>query len=308
MARRRIKMDTTNSVEELLRIEEAAKNDPIWRKVLEHEERIPQIKMLLFSGRITETRVFIDWLLSLHSDNKEKLLRQMMEGVPELVSNPRYVNVNRETDRGIIDFMIAKMERSTSEKIERYRVWIINQALVMFCTILDTFLEHLLDTIFRCHEKLLYGLAAEKTVDLKRLIELGSVPAAIAEVRTKEIKAFSYEDIGRRLRYVHTKLKIETGKVFNWEDRTPELQSKLAGWDLKRLEESYERRHSIVHRDETPVADKSELDTIAEFFTHVILNLSFLATKEHNLALDVAVLANRPTLYARFKEEASSQK
>lgn len=54
--------------------------DPVWQQVVEYETTIPQLKILAFVRRLTETRVFVEHLLRSHSENKDALLAQMMSG------------------------------------------------------------------------------------------------------------------------------------------------------------------------------------------------------------------------------------
>ena len=49
----------------------------------------------------------------------------------------------------IMNFLSDRIENSTREKIEKhYPGWVLNQALVTYCTILDSFLDSTLDAVF----------------------------------------------------------------------------------------------------------------------------------------------------------------
>src|SRR5262245_8301835 len=102
------------------------------------------------------------------------------------------------------------MEVVAREKIEtHYPSWVLNQALVTYCTIFDSFLDSTLDAVLQHNPKLLYGLSGAKNIELKKVIELGSVDAIVREIRAKEIRNFSNDDIGNRLNFLKTKLAIE---------------------------------------------------------------------------------------------------
>ncbi len=124
----------------------------------------------------------------------------------------------------IMNFLSDRIENSTREKIEKhYPRWVLNQALVTYCTILDSFLDSTLDAIFQHNPKVLYGVAAAKNIDLKKLVDLGTVDAVIREIRAKEIRNFSNDDIAKRLQYLKDKLSIDTDRLFDWEFSAEEL-------------------------------------------------------------------------------------
>jgi hypothetical protein len=144
-------------------IEDLARTDPVWQAVLEYENQIPQVKLLFFENRFLETEVFIENLLFLHASNKEGLLEQKMRSALRILNDPRLLGVKEGEDpKGIMRFAARMMEKANREKIEKYRLWIINQALTIYCTIFDTFLESTVDAIFRQNVTILYGVSASK--------------------------------------------------------------------------------------------------------------------------------------------------
>jgi len=285
-------------------LEEVAKKDPVWRKVLEYEQGIPQIMLFSFLSRFTDTRSFIRDILDILSPNKSKLVARVMQGVPELITNPQYwkqASVSKE----VVSLMMDQMEKSMRDKIDKYELRIINQGLVNYCTIWDTFLESLLDSVLRNNVKILYGVAEGRNINLKDIVELGSVDSVIQKIRTKEVRDFSFEDITKRIQYLDTKLGIRTREIFEWEVQNDETKNKLKGWNLGSLEEIYLKRHSIVHRDDAPITSLSDLDTIEAFFTQILLNLALLVKKKHSMVFDMDILVNRPSIYESFKRELS---
>jgi hypothetical protein len=185
-----------NEIDKFASIEDLARTDPTWQKVLEHQKQIPQVKLLFFEGRFLETQVFVENLLFLHDSNREGLLKQQMRAAFKILNDPRLLGVEESEDpKEKVEFATRMMEKANREKIDKYRLWIINQALVIYCTILDTFLESIVDAIFRQNVKILYGVSASKNIDLKKLIDLGSVDVVIQEVRAKEVKGFSHDDV-----------------------------------------------------------------------------------------------------------------
>ena len=82
------------------------------------------------------------------------------------------------------------LEKAAETKAAQYPEWLINQGLVSLCTIFDVFLDGLVDAILAARVEILYGVAGAKNVDLKRLVELGSVEAVLEDFRAKAVKRF----------------------------------------------------------------------------------------------------------------------
>lgn len=295
-----------SSKDKLLPVDELVRVDPVWKKVIENEERTPHIKLIHFFGRFTEARVFVGDLLALHSINKEALLDNMMKGIPELLGDPRILKANADKNpKELIAFLTTEIRKNNTKQVDKYRLWILNQALVIYCTIFDVFLENVLEAILRQNVKILHGVTASKNFDLKKIIDLGSVEAIVDEVRAKVIKDFSHESIRWRFDFLESKLGIKTVEVFSWQDQQPEFKEMLAGLDLQQLEIIYNKRHSIVHRDDSPITTEAELDLITEFFIQLSYNVMFQAMKTHKVPLDLVLIFSRGSFYERFKKEQS---
>lgn len=235
-----------------------------------------------------------------------------MRGVPELLSNPRYWK-NTSGDRQgepseeIMNVLLKEMEKKTIEKVEKdYPRWVLNQALVSFCTIMDSFLDSILDALFRHNPKMLYGISGAKNVELKRLVELGSVEAVVEDIRTKEIRSFSNESIAERLDYFQRKFNIETKLLFDWDLTEKDTDRRLENLNLDSLVMFYEQRHDIVHRDATPISTLDELDLASLLFTNVGWKLAWRLHKQHDITLDFLMWVARHIRYQEFKLQESS--
>lgn len=227
----------------------------------------------------------------------------MMRGVPAMLSNPN-IWKHGPTDKKPIDikaFLYSEMEKSSRAKIDKYRLWIINQALVNYCTILDTALENLLDAIFRKNLNALYGASEAKSIDFKRLVALGSVEAVAGDLRKKVIRKFTFDDITQRFQFLKSNLGIEVDSVFNWENQEESIKEALKGRALKELQAVYNQRHSIVHQDATPLNSEDELNLISDFLSHTYYNLSSLVMNKFDLTVDIVMFATRQQRYDSIK-------
>jgi hypothetical protein len=64
-------------------IEELARTDPLWQKILDREAARPQIKLFWLMSRITDARVFVADTIELYKLNHERLVVRKMRGVPD---------------------------------------------------------------------------------------------------------------------------------------------------------------------------------------------------------------------------------
>ena len=218
-------------------------------------------------------------------------------------SNPK-IWKHGPTDKNPIDtkaFLYSEMEKSWRAKIDKYRLWIINQALVNYCTILDTALENLLDAIFRKNINALYGASEAKSIDFKRLVALGSVEAVADDLRKKVIRKFTFDDITQRFQFLKSNLGIEVDSVFNWENQEDSITEALKGRALKELQGVYNQRHSVVHQDATPLNSEDELNLISDFLSHTYYNLTSLVMNKFDLTVDIVMFATRQQRYDSIK-------
>ena len=66
-------------------IDELARTDPLWQKVLDQEAATPQIKLLFLMTRINDAQTFVKDTLSLYKANSEILVAHKMSAVPMLL-------------------------------------------------------------------------------------------------------------------------------------------------------------------------------------------------------------------------------
>jgi hypothetical protein len=290
-------------------IDELARTDPLWQKVLDQEAATSQVKLFFLMTRFNDVQVFVKHTLALYQANSENLVAHKMSTVPMLFDKHE---LWKNTEGGfweltpeIIASLTKNIESATREKIEKhYPRWVLNQCFVTYCTILDSFLDSTLDAVFRHNPKILYGVSGAKNIELKRLIELGTVDEVIREIRTKEIRNFSSDDIGNRLDYLQRKLSIEANRLFDWGLSDEDTDRRLEGLNLDSLVKFYQQRHDIVHRDDTPISTYEELDMVSVFFLNIGSRLAMLIHEKHGIALDIFMLANRNVRYNALKAQA----
>ncbi len=292
-------------------IDELARTDPLWQEVLDEEARTPQIRLFFLMNRISDVKVFVADTLALYKANSEKIVSHKMRGMPAFVSKPEFW---KNTEGGpwkptpeVIEFLAGQIETATRERIEdHYPRWVLNQALVTCCTILDSYLDSALDAVFQSNPKLLYAVSGAKNIELKKMVELGTVDAVIRDIRAKEIRNFSNDDIGNRLDYFQAKLSIQTDHLFDWQYSKKDTDRPLEGLNLKSLKDFYQQRHDIVHRDQTPISTFEELDRISVFFLNIGSKVALLISQKHNVVLDLFMIMYRNERYNLLKTQSES--
>jgi hypothetical protein len=237
-----------------------------------------------FTGKLSDIYLFLDFALSAMDEPavQKKALAKWMNGVPEFVRDKRFVN--RETLQGTdFEAFAAQFEEGIKEsyltKFRQSKVIVLNLSLVMMCTILELFFEHVLSLILRANSKTLLSLSKDKSISLEQLLRSSTYEGVLEDFikkTTEHIIRQGTMEILKTFRIVG----IRTELVFSWEDFTDEVQDRLFGWDDNKLNNIFSERHSIVHDNALPLQSVDELLVRKEFFEKLILNISVLGWKK----------------------------
>ena len=266
------------------RLDEFAKNDPFTISVNAILDKVPTIRQVRYLSRLVDTIVFVGDMVRAYHANKPRFLQRKMAGV-ESMNLGQYLQP--EADQRAVEFMAKVMQVEFERTIGRYEPWMLNQGLVMCCTILDVFLEHAVEVITTVKPQMLYESDDSKEIHLKRVIELNSVEAVVSDVRQKVLRKFSFGSIEKRLGQLERRYKIPQPKLFDWSAFFPEAVEKFKGWGSTRLIAIYEDRHLIVHADRHPITSLDDLEVIKDFFEKIILNITRLTTSVHDIRNDL---------------------
>ena len=66
-----------------------------------------------------------------------------------------------------------------------------------------------------------------------------------------------------------------------------DAQKRLIGYDFSKLSEIFDKRHNVVHKNELPLKELSELAKIKNFFEKIVIKLSILTMDKYAILLDV---------------------
>jgi hypothetical protein len=202
-----------------------------------------------------------------------------MNGVPELVRDERLIN--REALLGDeFEKFALRLEESFKEsyltKFKQARPVVLNLSLVMMCTIIELFFEHVLALIFAANPKTLLALSRDKNISVEQFLKNSTYEAVLEEFIRKTTDHIVRQGTTEILK-AFSIIGIQKEKVFSWATFTNEVQERFSGWDEEKLKNIFLDRHSIVHNNALPIQSIEELLLRQEFFLKIILNISFLA-------------------------------
>jgi len=283
--------------------EEEGQKDPLWRAINGKFKDTPTILDLTFLSRMTDTFLFVRDLLDVLHAAGPQIVRRKMLGFPDMLRE--FASVLPDDGQ---TYLTKVMEHQFEKKIERYEPWLLNQGLVMLCTALDVFFEHVVDVIYRKKINLLYRPQESRGIHLRDVVRLGSVDAVVADFRAEEVRRFGFLDTTKRLEYLSNRCQFDTRSLFDLTTFKQEVQEQLKDFNSKKLHTIYDDRHSVVHNDKLPISRVEELEAIKDFFDKLIWNTAREAERKHDLLLETSRTLMIVRLYdvAQKKSQAES--
>lgn len=250
------------------------------------------IKCFEFVNRLSDISVFIDHSLSGlgHKEVRDEALERWMKGVPELIRNKKLYE-KQPTEEMFREFE-KKMAESFSKKMDKSGLLILNMSLVMLCTIVEVFLDHMLRVIFDANPKTLLGISPYKNITLEEFLGFKDYGEILENFKYKFLEHFNRQGIDKKLETLHS-LGLKKEILFSWRFLNEETRKRLEGIDDRLLVQIFNKRHSVVHNDALPVTSYEELLEIKDFLTKVVLNFGFEAAeqfKSYGVLTDFALM------------------
>lgn len=232
-------------------------------------------------------------------ETRRKIFGTLMKGFPDLINKVRSElhGVSKKDLDKDLDFITQEMEKLTNEAIEKYPLILINQALVMMCTVYEIFLLHVLDCILLTKPETLVAIAENKIIPLKQVIEARDKEAIVEVFREKVKEHFSRQGIEEKFK-IFEKLGIEIMQLFNFSCYFGgETQKMLSGYDLGKLIDIFDKRHDIVHKDALPIKTSSEFNAILDFFQKTGFNLMMVVGNKFKVVSDLAMMMFKARMF-----------
>lgn len=245
--------------------------------------------------RASDVFLLVDYIVIATEDEslQKQVLNKWMSGVPEIVRDKSIYKEDLADDKfeEVAQHYEKKVEQGYKEQFDKLKVTVLNMNLVMLCTVLEIFFEHILKTIFDAHPKSLLDLSGEKNITLKQFLELGNYEEVLDKFKEKNIDEAIRGGTKETLK-LFNKIGINKKELFLWNygDNGDVILQKC---DDQKLISIFNKRHEIVHEAKTPIVDVSELILIKVFFDRLILNLSRCSLKKYSkygLTLDLQTM------------------
>lgn len=249
----------------------------------------PAIPLVVHLSRLVDTFMYVADLLDAYSATQGRIIERHVTGVSALADEHGllFQLPDEELEKAARSKFAQLLRESAEQKARAYTDWILNQGLVSLCTVFDVFLDALVDVVIRTRVEILYAAAGAKNIELKEIVELGSLEAVTDRFREKEVKRFGFLDIKDRFRYLESKLGLDVDDIFRFRRFTPEAQQALRDWDPDKVAGLYGSRHRIIHGDERPVKNIETLRELQDVLSKMMIDLAFQVKAKHGIELDL---------------------
>ena len=210
-----------------------------------------------------------------YPDVKRRSLQKWMNGIPSLVRDERFIN--KALPKEQLEKFALKAEEQIKEsylnKFNNSNKIILNMSLVMICTVMEMFFEHIFLTIMNANPQTLLTLSKDRNITLEQLLKFNDYDKVLDHFKEKYIEHITRQGT-KEILNAFDSVGIKTNSLFSWSDFTDEVQKQFASWNDKTLIDIFNERHSIVHDNLYPINDIQEFVLRKDFFTKIILNLS----------------------------------
>ena len=236
------------------------------------------VETFAFIGKLSDIYLFLDYALNAMDDPMvhSKALSKWMKGVPEMVRDVTLVNKAALSAKDYEAFILRSeegMRESYIRKFNESKKTVLNLSLVMMCTVLELFFEHVFAVIFKANSQTLLCLSKDKNITVEQFLKHTTYDDILNEFIQKSTDHIIRQGTKEILK-AFDNIGIKTNKVFSWSNFTEEVQLQFADWNNEKLFEIFNERHSIVHDNAMPLQSVEELLKRQEFFTKIILNIS----------------------------------
>lgn len=249
------------------------------------------IKMFDFLSKLSDAYFVVYNTINIvkRSEAQSIIVDTMMQGTDQLLQELEdkrvfYGDIRQKT--ALKGLLAQRLKDANARKVQEYVPVLLNQNLVMLCTIMEIFFLHILETIMLKEPNVLVGLTQEKTLTLKQILAVKNYDSIIEEFRSKILDYFSRQGLKEKFK-IYENIGLDINKVFDYSTYTDDAQKQLSGYDLSRLSEIFDKRHDIVHKNELPLTQLSELRETKEFFEKIVLNLSMSVMDKYAILLDL---------------------
>lgn len=234
-----------------------------------------------FIGKLSDIYLFLDFSLNAMDEPivQKKALSKWMDGVSDMVRDEGFINKAAFSEKDLEAFALNAEERIKESYLSKFKVskiTVLNLSLVMMCTIVELFFEHVFAVIFKANPKILLTLSKDKNITLEQFMKYSKYEDVFNEFVQKTIDHIIGQGTKEVLK-AFDRIGMKKNKIFSWIAFSEEVQLRFADWTETRLSDIFQERHSIVHDNAIPLQSVEELLFRKDFFTKIMLNISVQA-------------------------------
>ncbi len=239
------------------------------------------IDTFVFIGKLSDVYLFLDYSLNAMDEPvvQKKALSKWMDGISDMVRDERFINKAAFSEKDLEAFALSAEERIKESyliKFKASKLNVLNLSLVMMCTVVELFFEHVFAVIFRANSRILLTLSKDKNITLEQFMKHSKYEDVFNEFVQKTIDHIIGQGTKDVLKAFDC-IGLKKTKIFSWSHFTEEVQHQFADWSDNKLVEIFNERHSIVHDNAMPLRSVEELLLRKDFFVKIILNISIQA-------------------------------
>ena len=180
---------------------------------------------------------------------------------------------------------VREVESSLRKEMEDIFPVLLNQALVMCCTILESFLNDCLRVMMPVPI-----LFLETESDLSRLTDLldrdGNGDKYDENLENKILRRFDFSGIEDKVKTLKkVGVDFDAAVTFKHKIRPKSVEYAL-GDAYEFLFGAYHKRHDVVHRGQLPLRCYEDLEAISEFFSELMMNVALIMRDTYNVPMD----------------------
>jgi hypothetical protein len=147
------------------------------------------IQLFKYASELVDIVMFVDFSINAFRTPaiRERELQKWMDGVPSMVRD-RSIYKDGLSEKEIEDFAKQsekRIEHAYRMKFNSFELLSVNLGLVMMCTIMEGFFEHVLRIVFDANPKTLLTLSEEKNLTLKRLLDFYTYEEVLDDFKKK---------------------------------------------------------------------------------------------------------------------------
>lgn len=251
------------------------------------KENVLQILLLNYLERLFDCSQAISYSVQALGQNQDRLVEFLSQGSGNILENLDlwHKSISPQDKAAKKDEIANKMEELNRQRVGRFLQILINQQIVLMCSVVEIYFNHILDTILQKEPRTILTIAPDQEIPLEFLLDSGNYETILESVRQKQIHKFGYASIEEKFGKFRA-LGIDSRLVFDASTINTEAQQRIGDFSLERLKEIFERRNKIIHKGASPFSEAEEVAPLVEFFQHLMFQLAIQTSKKYQIPID----------------------